>query len=384
MIARISAGLVQSPDPERARQEYVLNWVLIGLGTTSLLYGLVALIGWAVGDVPILGALSGFAALPFYVVAFGLGRRGNMRLAALVPAVLVFLLMLFAQYQLGLGHSSLVGLALATVVAGILLDVWAAISLALLSTLAYLLLGLMQQGGGLPAPLQPDQTLVADGVALGFGLLALVALVQLSQHRASRAVAQAHESERRAQAYAQDLEAVQGRLERQVEERTQELTEFARQLEHSLEEQQRLWETVQRLSIPIVPVHEGVIVMPLIGQIDRLRAGRLVDDMLAAIEEQNAEVVIIDVTGVPVMDSQVAGSLIYAAKAARLLGTETVLVGVRPDVADGVVRLDLALEGITTRRDLQAGVQYALSRIPLLAGPGAKGGSQQPARRSSP
>jgi rsbT co-antagonist protein RsbR len=380
MVARISSWLKPvSPHPDVARQEYVLNWVLVGLASTSFIYGLATLIAWAIGPVPILGALLGFGALPCYALAYGLGRRGHLGLAAFVLVVVPFLLVLLAQYQFGLGHSTMIGLAMATVVAGILLGTWWTLGMVVLCTSAYFLLGLVQQAGRLPAPLQPAETLVADGVAMGLGLLALAVLVRFSQYQSTHALARAHESEQRAQSYAQELAAIQGRLERQVEERTQELTEFAHQLEHSLEEQQRLWETVQRLSIPIVPVHEGVIVMPLIGQIDPPRAARLVDDMLVAVEEQDAQVVIIDITGVAAMDVQVANSLIEAASAARLLGTELVLVGIRPDVADAVVRLSLSLEGITTQRDLQAGVRYALARTARAGDNGRAGRDGRPA-----
>jgi hypothetical protein len=86
------------------------------------------------------------------------------------------------------------------------------------------------------------------------------------------------------------------------------------------------------------------------------------------------------------MDVQLAASLIRAADAARLLGAEMVLVGIRPDVADTIVQLNLRLEGITTQRDLQAGVSYALLRMADSTVSGSTGGyqhlpSHQPAER---
>ena len=359
-----------SSDPDMARQEYLLNWVLVGLVHTSFLYGLVSIVAWALGEVPLAGAWSGFAVLPFYALAYWLGRRGQVRLASYIPTIALFLITLTAQYQMGLGHSTLVGLAMTTVTTGLLLGAWSAVTIALLSTIAYVVMGLAQRAGHLPAPLPPVQTLAADGVALGFGLLVLAILIWLSNREMDRALDTARESERQAQAYAQELESIQDRLEGQVEERTKDLEGFARQLQASLQEQLQLWETIQRLSIPILPVHEGIIVVPLIGHMDTDRAERLLDDLLATIEEQAARVVIVDVTGVPVMDTQVANSVIQTARAARLLGAETVLVGIRPDVADtlarlggdGTAELGEVLGGIVAQRDLQEGVRYALTR----------------------
>ena len=357
-------------DREVARQEYLLNWALVALAHTALVYALLSLVAWALGKAPILGALSGFAVLPLYGLAYLLGRRGLVRLATYIPTITLFLVMVVAHYQVGVGHSTVVGLVMATVTAGLLLGAWSAVAVAVLSTIAYVILGLAQQAGSLPAPLPPEQTVLIDGAALGVGLLALVILVWLSQREMDRAVALAREAERQSEEAAQELEGIQGQLERQVEERTKDLAGLTQQLEASLHEQQELWETVQRLSIPILPVYEGVLVMPLIGHIDATRAERLVDDLLIAIEEQSARVVILDVTGVPLMDSQVADSVIQTARAARLLGAETVLVGVRPDVAETLARLAVdgsgglgeVLGGMVTQRDLQEGVRYALAR----------------------
>jgi rsbT co-antagonist protein RsbR len=355
-----------SPDPNVARQEYLLNWVLVGLVHTSFLYGLVSVVAWALGQVPLVWAWSGFGVLPFYALAYWLGRRGRVRLAAYIPTIALFLIAQAALYQMGLGHSTLVGLAMATVTAGLLLGAWSAVTIALLSTVAYVVMGLAQQAGHLPTPMPPEQTVAVDGIALGFGLLVLAILIWLANREMDRAVTIARGSEHQAQAYAQELEGIQGRLERQVDERTKDLEAFARQLQASLQEQLQLWETVQRLSIPILPVHEGIIVVPLIGHMDTARA----EHLLAAIEDQVARVVIVDVTGVPFMDAQVANSVIQTARAARLLGAETVLVGVRPDVADILARLSVdgtaelgeVLSGIVAQRDLQEGVRYALTR----------------------
>jgi len=77
---------------------------------------------------------------------------------------------------------------------------------------------------------------------------------------------------------------------------------------------------VQELSSPVVPVLDGILVMPLIGAIDSERTSILTQTLLTAIEQHRANIVIIDVTGVPIVDTQVAQALLQAARASKLLG----------------------------------------------------------------
>jgi anti-anti-sigma factor len=100
--------------------------------------------------------------------------------------------------------------------------------------------------------------------------------------------------------------------------------------------------------------------MPLVGGIDSARAALLMDSLLGAIERQRARTVILDVTGVPLVDTHVAQVLLRAAAAARLLGAEPVLVGLRPELAQTIVGLGVDLSGLTTQADLQSGVRYAM------------------------
>jgi rsbT co-antagonist protein RsbR len=142
-------------------------------------------------------------------------------------------------------------------------------------------------------------------------------------------------------------------LEQRVEKRTQALGEMVRT-------QQRLLETIREMSVPVVPIMVGVIVLPLVGTIDSERAGRVVEALLEGIEAHRARVALVDITGVPVVDTQVAHLLLEATTAARLLGTQVVLVGIRPEVAQTIVGLGIDLSEIVTRADLQSGVEYAL------------------------
>jgi rsbT co-antagonist protein RsbR len=119
---------------------------------------------------------------------------------------------------------------------------------------------------------------------------------------------------------------------------------------------------VRDLSSPIIPVLDGILVMPLIGVIDPQRATVLIDTLLRGIEHHRASIVILDVTGVPIIDTQVARTLINAARTVKLLGTKTILVGLRPELAQTIVGLGLDLTELISQADLQSGVKYAMQQ----------------------
>jgi rsbT co-antagonist protein RsbR len=122
---------------------------------------------------------------------------------------------------------------------------------------------------------------------------------------------------------------------------------------------------IRELSAPIIPVHSSVLVLPLVGAVDSYRAGQIMEDLLEGISNGQADVVIIDITGVPVVDTGVGNYLIQAARAARLLGSQVVLVGISAEIAQTIVQLGVDLSGITTHANLQAGIAYALGQLGL-------------------
>jgi PAS domain S-box-containing protein len=122
-------------------------------------------------------------------------------------------------------------------------------------------------------------------------------------------------------------------------------------------------EQLAELSTPLIPLTEQIVVMPLIGSIDAERAHRMMHTLLAGLAENRAPVAIIDITGVPVVDTHVANALIQLAQAAHLLGTEVVLTGIRAGVARSLTGLGIDLEGIATRKNLQSGIAHALKHL---------------------
>ncbi|WP_437590917.1 PAS domain-containing protein [Sorangium sp. So ce1000] len=123
-----------------------------------------------------------------------------------------------------------------------------------------------------------------------------------------------------------------------------------------------LLEMIQELSTPVIPVHEGILVVPLVGTIDAARGAQLLETLLQGIEHHRAETVLIDITGVPLLDADVAALLLQATRAAALLGATSVLVGASPGVARTLVAQGIDLGNLLTQRDLQAGIRYALAR----------------------
>jgi anti-anti-sigma factor len=117
---------------------------------------------------------------------------------------------------------------------------------------------------------------------------------------------------------------------------------------------------LQELSTPLIPISDTVLVMPLIGRIDARRANQILESLLTGIQAQQADLAIIDITGVNLVDTQVAHVLIQAARAVKLLGAQVVLTGLRPEVAQTLVSLGVDLSDIVTRGTLQSGIAYGL------------------------
>jgi PAS domain S-box-containing protein len=117
---------------------------------------------------------------------------------------------------------------------------------------------------------------------------------------------------------------------------------------------------ISELSAPLIPITRNILVLPLIGAVDSARAQQIMESLLSGIEGYNAEVVIVDVTGVPLMDTGVANHLLQMTDAASLVGARVILVGITPRVAQTIIELGVDLSAITTRSNLQGGVEYAL------------------------
>jgi rsbT co-antagonist protein RsbR len=120
---------------------------------------------------------------------------------------------------------------------------------------------------------------------------------------------------------------------------------------------------ILEISTPILQIQEGVIVTPLIGTLDNERSQRFAEELLTAVVETGSEVVLIDITGVPTIDTVTAQHLIETINAVRLLGARVVLTGVRAAIAQSLVHLGIDLSDIVTRSSLAAGLRVALEMM---------------------
>lgn len=135
----------------------------------------------------------------------------------------------------------------------------------------------------------------------------------------------------------------------------------AKELEADLRAQsERLMQALQAMSTPFIPITNDIVVMPLIGQMDSKRAEQVMEVALGGVSSSGARVVILDLTGLTTVDSMVAASLVQTARSLRLLGTETILTGIQPAVAQTLVGLGLDFTGATTHATLQSAIEVAL------------------------
>jgi rsbT co-antagonist protein RsbR len=150
------------------------------------------------------------------------------------------------------------------------------------------------------------------------------------------------------QAREQELEKLRASLEGTVAERTTSLQQAVQEGEQretrlalALEDLRASQEAFRELSAPVLPVLPGVLVAPLIGVLDSARATELTNNVLTMVEREHAHHVIFDITGVPLVDTHVAQVLLQTTTAVRLLGAQAFLVGIRPEVAQTMVALNL-------------------------------------------
>ncbi len=121
-------------------------------------------------------------------------------------------------------------------------------------------------------------------------------------------------------------------------------------------------QTLRELSAPLIPLDEFTMVVPLIGTLDEGRMQSIAEALLQGIAAHQVRVLIIDITGVPVITEVVGNTLLRAASAVRLLGAQIVLTGIRPEVAQTLVALGIDFSSLVTRASLQSGIAYALSQ----------------------
>jgi rsbT co-antagonist protein RsbR len=124
----------------------------------------------------------------------------------------------------------------------------------------------------------------------------------------------------------------------------------------------RQQEELLELSTPVVKLWDGVLAVPMIGTLDSARTQLVMESLLQRIVELGAEIAIIDITGVPTVDTLVAQHLLKTVTAIRLMGADCIISGVRPQIAQTIVHLGVDLQGVTTKANLADALSLALKR----------------------
>jgi rsbT co-antagonist protein RsbR len=174
---------------------------------------------------------------------------------------------------------------------------------------------------------------------------------------------------RRADQSAQALQQLNNDLDRRVHMQTEALQKMVQELEERAAQQERLLqeitaqrEIIRELSLPILPVGRDILAAPLVGAFDGERLQQLQTTAFQRVEQTRAHILILDVTGVPVIDTHVAQGLAGLIQGVRLLGAETFLVGMRPEVAQTIVGFGIHFRDVSIFRDLESAISCATLR----------------------
>ena len=385
MIASFERWLDTLPltDPIQRQQAKLLQivlscWLALALIGAPLLFVLpgTSAPSEQTGPLPFGVALLGIAILSLIVtpaVALALLRRGRFSAAVMAACSGLLFGHSLATYTLGLGDASTlivfqIPLALAgllgnrrqlLVVAG--LSIVVVVGVALLQSQTPPLAGPILLGRLIAQTSSNELSRRVAFLAPGFFVVVTIILtVLLDRFGSSWRVALVESLEREAA-----LRGLQASLESIVAERTNALQQALSEVQARAGDQTRLLaeidqqrSLIQDLSVPVIPVSAGALVMPLVGALTTDRLEQVQSQGLRALERSRARTLVLDITGVPVVDSQVAQGLLQTMRSARLLGAEAVLVGIRPEVAQTMVGLGIDLGDVRTFNDLQSALQH--------------------------
>ncbi|KXS43970.1 PAS domain-containing protein [Methanolobus zinderi] len=132
------------------------------------------------------------------------------------------------------------------------------------------------------------------------------------------------------------------------------------EIEKEVQEHSR---TIMELSTPVIKLWDGIVILPLVGVIDTMRAQQIIENLLSSIVENEATVAILDVTGVPMIDTSVAQHILKTVSAGKMLGAEIIITGFSPNVAQTLVTLGVDLSDIITCGSLKDGVSKAFTLV---------------------
>ena len=148
-----------------------------------------------------------------------------------------------------------------------------------------------------------------------------------------------------------------------LQEEQRQSNEYRKELEEKLATIELQRAAIRELSTPIIEVWEGVLCLPVVGVLDSTRSAEMTEALLTAIVDKKARCAIIDITGIQVMDTGTADHFLRMAKAVRLLGSNCVLTGVHPNIAQTIVHMGVDLSDVLTHRTLRNALQHYVGNL---------------------
>ena len=349
---------IEGRQPE-AQLQYFLNWLIVGVFASAPFY----MITGYIFDQWLLFALTGVLMCFVGVIVFARMRaqRGYLQQAALIVCIDFFAIMIVLALLL---PSMVPVLLLGSVIATLIALPYVSKQVLQLLCIAALILSIVMLAlaqfvmlfAALP-PLAANVTnLLCVPVALGLVFL----LLWQNHSRLNDVLTEARQSNTA-------LRKSQTSLEDEVADRTADLSFTLAELEHRSDAQALLLAEVQQqravireLGVPVLPISRNTLVMPLVGALDSQRLQDIREQALHTIARTHAKRLLLDITGVPLVDIEVARGLLNVVAAARLLGAESVLVGVRPEVAQAIVTLGVPLDRMRAYPDLQRAIEMSV------------------------
>lgn len=343
-------------------QEPLVRSILRGLIVLSIAGTPVTFLAPVAVNTSVLIAAIVLLIAPVSLGALRLLANGRFRAAVIgmVTGLMVVLAMLLIITGVFRSGALLFGFSVPIVLSGLLLGRRAMQIVVLLCCVSVLLVLVLQIA-------RPDLIGIAEssdrnlgGIAGGFIIIAVILglVVVRFTHVFHSTLALAYSRER-------ELQTFRDSLERTVEQRTAALQAALTEVEERTREQSRLYAEhleqqlqLRQMSVPVLPIAAHTLVVPLVGAVDSERLNTLSERTLHAIASTQARTVILDITGVPVVDEIIAHGLIEVVDSARLLGAHLVLVGVRPEVAQSIVSGGIALAHLQTFSSLQQALEH--------------------------
>jgi rsbT co-antagonist protein RsbR len=345
---------IDSPEDDVRRRGSMLALLAVSLTCFAVVTMPLAL----VSPQPVAAIITELVGVLCYSMVLYMARRGWVTAGGLLFIGVMVVGILAPMIGASGSSTSGIFLVLPVVVAGLILrpaQIWLVLAIVLVGLGAIIAANpLLQSAASL--------TSIASVVAL----LGIVGLLSFFGARAiTKALADSRLARLSAERAADHLAQVNGELEQRVDERTHALKTALASVEERevrllalLAQNEQQANTIRDMSVPVIPISDTMLIMPLIGALDSARLQLIQQQALHAIQARRSGLLILDITGDPIIDTQVAQGLLMVTQATRLLGTEVVLGGVRPEVAQTIVGLGITLEGLRTASDLQSLLQH--------------------------